>query len=127
NASHELRTPLASLLGFIDTLLGSASEDAAAREKFLGIMRTQAMRMSKLIDDLLSLSRIEMHQHVRPTAEVDLTRLLREVCEGLQTQAREAAVDVQLALPQEPLSVPGERNELYEVFENLVDNAIKYG
>jgi two-component system phosphate regulon sensor histidine kinase PhoR len=127
NASHELRTPLASLMGFIDTLLGPASGDAAARENFLGIMRTQAQRMANLIDDLLSLSRIEMHQHVRPTAEVDLTRLLREVCEGLQTQAREASVDLHLALPPEPLAVTGERNELYEVFENLVDNAIKYG
>jgi two-component system phosphate regulon sensor histidine kinase PhoR len=127
NASHELRTPLASLMGFIDTLLGPASGDAEARQKFLGIMRTQAQRMAKLIDDLLSLSRIEMHQHVRPTARVDLTGLLREVCEGLQTQAREASVDLHCALPAEPLPVIGERSELYEVFENLVDNAIKYG
>ncbi|HEV7277118.1 MAG TPA: ATP-binding protein [Devosiaceae bacterium] len=127
NASHELRTPLASLLGFIDTLLGPASGDAAAREKFLGIMRTQAMRMSKLIDDLLSLSRIEMHQHVRPTRQVDVAGLLREVCEGLQTQARAAEVALNLAVPPEPQPVTGERNELYEVFENLIDNAIKYG
>src|SRR5690606_36320690 len=127
NASRELRTPLASLLGFIDTLLGPAAGDAAAREKFLGIMRTQAMRMSKLIDDLLSLSRIEMHQHVRPTSQVDIAGLLREVCEGLQTQARGAEVTLHLAVPPEPQPVIGERNELYEVFENLVDNAIKYG
>ena len=99
NASHELRTPLTSLLGFIDTLLGPAAKDAAAQGKFLGIMRTQAVRMSKLIEDLLSLSRIEMRQHVRPTEQVDLALLLREVAEGLQTQADEAGVAVKLDVP----------------------------
>jgi two-component system phosphate regulon sensor histidine kinase PhoR len=127
NASHELRTPLTSLLGFIDTLLGPASKDAAAREKFLGIMRVQAVRMSKLIDDLLSLSRIEMRQHMRPTATLDIAILLREVKEGLQTQAEEAGVTLDLALPAEPIVVTGDRDELYEVFENLFDNALKYG
>jgi two-component system phosphate regulon sensor histidine kinase PhoR len=127
NASHEMRTPLASLVGFIDTLLGPAARDAAAREKFLGIMRSQADRMSRLIDDLLSLSRIEMHQHVRPTGSVDLSALLREVREGLQTQAKAAELDVVLSLPDLPVSVTGDRGQLYEVFENLIDNAIKYG
>ena len=127
NASHELRTPLASLVGFIDTLLGPAARDAAAREKFLGIMRTQADRMSRLIDDLLSLSRIEMHQHVRPTGSVDLSSLLREVREGLQTQAKAADLEVVLSLPEAPVTVTGDRGQLYEVFENLVDNAITYG
>lgn len=127
NASHELRTPLASLMGFIDTLLGPAARDAAAREKFLGIMRSQADRMSRLIDDLLSLSRIEMHQHVRPTGSVDLSGLLREVREGLQTQAKAASLDVVLTLPEVPVTVTGDRSQLYEVFENLIDNAIKYG
>lgn len=127
NASHELRTPLTSLLGFIDTLLGPAARDAAAREKFLGIMRTQAVRMSKLIDDLLSLSRIEMRQHLRPTTTLDVSILLREVREGLHTQAEEAGVSLMLSLPAEPAIVTGDRDELYEVFENLFDNAIKYG
>ncbi|MBN9335890.1 ATP-binding protein, partial [Devosia sp.] len=127
NASHELRTPLASLLGFIDTLLGPAARDTVAREKFLGIMRGQAERMSRLIDDLLSLSRIEMYQHVRPTGSVDLAALLREVREGLQTQAKAAELDVVLDLPEGQVMVTGDRNQLYEVFENLVDNAIKYG
>lgn len=127
NASHELRTPLTSLLGFIDTLLGPAARDAAAREKFLGVMRAQAVRMSKLIDDLLSLSRIEMRQHLRPTATLDVAVLLREVKEGLQTQAAEAGVSLELSLPAQPAIVTGDRDELYEVFENLFDNAIKYG
>ena len=127
NASHELRTPLASLLGFIDTLLGPAAKDAAAREKFLGIMRGQAERMSKLIDDLLSLSRIEMHQHVRPTGSIDLASLLREVREGLMTQAKAAEVEIRLTLFEGPSTTMGDRGQLYEVFENLLDNAIKYG
>lgn len=127
NASHELRTPLASLMGFIDTLLGPAAKDAVAREKFLGIMRGQADRMSRLIDDLLSLSRIEMHQHVRPTGSVDLSGLLREVREGLQMQAKAAEIEVVLTLPETPVVVTADRSQLYEVFENLIDNAIKYG
>ena len=127
NASHELRTPLTSLLGFIDTLLGSAANDAAARDRFLGIMRAQAARMSKLIDDLLSLSRIEMHQHLRPTASVDLGALLAEVRDGLLAQAREAQLVIALDVPTVPVTVAGDRDQLYEVFENLVDNAIKYG
>src|SRR5690606_33373067 len=106
---------------------GPAARDPAAREKFLGIMRGQAERMSRLIDDLLSLSRIEMHQHVRPTGSVDLVGLLREVREGLQTQARAAALEVVLELPAEPAVVTGDRSQLYEVFENLIENALKYG
>jgi len=127
NASHELRTPLASLIGFIDTLLGPAARDAEARERFLNIMRAQAGRMSKLIDDLLSLSRIEMRQHVRPTSAVDLALLLREVREGLSGQAQEADISVDLNTPDGTAMVAGDRDELYEVFENLIDNAIKYG
>lgn len=127
NASHEMRTPLASLIGFIDTLLGPAAKDAAVREKFLLIMRGQAERMSKLIDDMLSLSRIEMHQHVRPTGTIELAGLLREVREGLSVQARAAELDVRVTLFDGPSAVTGDRGQLYEVFENLVENAIKYG
>jgi two-component system phosphate regulon sensor histidine kinase PhoR len=127
NASHELRTPLASLIGFIDTLLGPAAKDAEARERFLGIMRQQAVRMSKLIDDLLSLSRIEMRQHVRPTTTVDLSLLLREAADGLLGRAAEESVTIEVETPEGPANVAGDREELYEVFENLIDNAIKYG
>jgi two-component system phosphate regulon sensor histidine kinase PhoR len=127
NASHELRTPLTSLVGFIDTLLGPAANDKAARERFLGLMRTQAARMAKLIEDLLSLSRIEMRQHLRPTAPVELNGLVREVAEGLQKLAADSGTTLQLELPDEPITVSGDRDELYEVVENLVDNAIKYG
>ncbi len=127
NASHELRTPLTSLVGFIDTLLGPAANDKEARERFLGIMRGQAGRMAKLIEDLLSLSRIEMRQHVRPTAPVELSGLVREVAEGLQKLAADSGTKLLLTIPDEPLVVPGDRDELYEVVENLVENAIKYG
>src|SRR6185503_12090192 len=96
NASHELRTPLAALSGFIDTLLGPARDDPQARQKFLGIMQTQAARMARLIDDLLSLSRIELRAHINPDAAVDLNAILRQVLDALQTLARER--DVKLTL-----------------------------
>jgi two-component system phosphate regulon sensor histidine kinase PhoR len=127
NASHELRTPLASLSGFIDTLQGPAREDAAARERFLEIMKGQARRMSRLIDDLLSLSRIELTEHIRPEAPVDLVPMVRQVVDGLQMLARERAVEVTVAAPAAPLIVQGDRDELVRVFENLVENALKYG
>jgi two-component system phosphate regulon sensor histidine kinase PhoR len=127
NASHELRTPLASLSGFVDTLLGSAKDDATARERFLGIMKTQAGRMARLIDDLLSLSRIELSEHVHPDTPVDLVPVVRQVVDGLQTLATDRGVEIKIAPPAEPAIVPGDRDELTRVFENLVENALKYG
>ena len=79
NASHELRTPLAALSGFIETLKGPARNDTAARERFLDIMEAQAKRMARLIDDLLSLSRIELAAHVRPETPVELLPIVRQV------------------------------------------------
>ena len=126
NASHELRTPLASLLGFIETLQGSAHDDPRAREKFLPIMREQGRRMARLIEDLLSLSRIEQKQHVRPEAAVDLTQAARHVADTLGPLAREMGVEIKLSADQ-PVIVTGDRDELVRVAENLIENAIKYG
>ncbi len=126
NASHELRTPLAALSGFIETLQGSARDDAKARERFLAIMQEQARRMARLIDDLLSLSRIELNAHRRPDTPVDLVPILRQVVDGLQTLARDRGVAVNVEAAG-ALTVPGDRDELVRVFENLVENALKYG
>ncbi|HEU5275665.1 MAG TPA: ATP-binding protein, partial [Xanthobacteraceae bacterium] len=127
NASHELRTPLAALLGFIETLQGTARNDVEARDQFLGIMKTQATRMARLIDDLLSLSRIELKAHLQPEHPVDLAPLVRQVADGLQTLARDRGVAVKIDVLSEPLVVRGDRDELIRVFENLVENALKYG
>jgi len=127
NASHELRTPLAALSGFIDTLLGSAREDAQARARFLTIMKTQATRMARLIDDLLSLSRVELIEHMHPETPVDLVPIVRQVVDGLQMLATDRNVEIAVALPDKPAFVPGDRDELTRVFENLIENALKYG
>ncbi|MFL5013299.1 ATP-binding protein [Rhizobium sp.] len=127
NASHELRTPLASLLGFIETLQGPARSDPAAQERFLEIMRGQANRMTRLIDDLLSLSRIEMRVHVPPRQTLDLAPLVRQIAESLAPLARERGVEIRSELPGEPALVQGDRDELLRVIENLVENAVKYG
>jgi two-component system, OmpR family, phosphate regulon sensor histidine kinase PhoR len=126
NASHELRTPLAALSGFIETLQGPAREDAAARERFLEIMHVQADRMARLIDDLLSLSRIELREHLRPDQKVNVTAILSQVADGLQTLANERAVEIVITGASNPLIVLGERDELTRVFENLIENALKY-
>jgi two-component system phosphate regulon sensor histidine kinase PhoR len=127
NASHELRTPLAALSGFIETLRGAARDDPAARERFLGIMEQQAKRMARLIDDLLSLSRIELNAHVRPDKPVDIASAVRQVVDGLQTLARDRGVEIAVDAPADPLVVAGDRDELVRVLENLVENALKYG
>jgi two-component system phosphate regulon sensor histidine kinase PhoR len=125
NASHELRTPLAALSGFIETLQGPARDDPPARDRFLSIMQAQAYRMARLIDDLLSLSRIELNAHLRPDKEVDLVSIIRQVVDGLQTLARDRDVEVRVSAPDR-LIVRGDRDELLRVFENLVENALKY-
>jgi two-component system phosphate regulon sensor histidine kinase PhoR len=107
-------------------LQGSAREDAKARERFLPIMQEQARRMARLIDDLLSLSRIELNAHRRPDTPVDLVPIVRQVADGLQTLARDRGVTVNID-GANALRVPGDRDELVRVFENLVENALKYG
>jgi two-component system, OmpR family, phosphate regulon sensor histidine kinase PhoR len=126
NASHELRTPLASLLGFVETLQGPARDDDVARAKFLAIMREQAQRMSRLVDDLLSLSRIEQHLHVRPETPVDLVGILRHIVDTLTPMSEDANVQLTIEAP-DCVIVPGDRDELLRVAENLIENAIKYG
>ena len=126
NASHELRTPLASLIGFIETLQGPARGDEAARERFLGIMREQARRMSRLIDDLLSLSRIEMKRHFAPSAHIDLRDVFEDVRGEMELMAEENGLEIRFERPEEPFIVLGEEDELIQVFNNLVENACKY-
>jgi two-component system phosphate regulon sensor histidine kinase PhoR len=127
NASHELRTPLASLRGFIETLQGPARNDQKAHEKFLGIMHEQATRMSRLVDDLLSLSRLELKSHIAPDEAINLAPLLGHVRDALAPLAQDVGVEISLIVPDDPVIVQGDRDELTEVFENLIENACKYG
>jgi two-component system phosphate regulon sensor histidine kinase PhoR len=127
NASHELRTPLASLAGFIDTLRGHAKDDPVARERFLGIMAAQAWRMARLIEDLMSLSRIELNEHIRPSDAVDLVLTVQDVMDALAPQARDAGVTFETELgPRGEAMVVGDRDQVVQVAQNLIDNALKY-
>jgi two-component system, OmpR family, phosphate regulon sensor histidine kinase PhoR len=126
NASHELRTPLASLKGFVETLQGAAKDDPEARQRFLKIMQQQSERMARLIDDLLSLSRIEMRAHVMPRESVDLGAIVAHVVQMLGPLAVEKSISVDVAMVPRS-SITGDRDELIQVFTNLVENAIKYG
>ncbi len=127
NVSHELRTPLTALLGFIETLGGAARDDAAARDRFLAIMSHEASRMTRLVDDLLSLSRVEEDERVRPRENVDLAALLASVIKGLGPQAEAADIEVFLHAEQADQLLPGDAGQLVQVFTNLIENAIKYG
>jgi len=126
NASHELRTPLASLTLLIETIAGPARENAEERDRFLKMMQVQADRMRRLIEDLLSLSRIELDEHVPPSDRADLAIAARESVDSLATVANERSVAIDLNLPPTPVPVIGDRFQLTQVVENLVDNALKY-
>ncbi len=126
NASHELKTPLASITGFIETLQGHARNDPEATKRFLTIMAAQADRMKRLVEDLLSLNRIEINEHVRPRDPVDVAALFWEVASGLAPLAAGDGARIEVALPREGLVVRGSRDEIAQVFVNLLDNAIKY-
>ena len=127
NASHELRTPLTSLRGFIETLQGPAKDDPAARDAFLGIMAGEAARMTRLIDDLLSLSRVEMAVHQPPTQQVALADLVRAVTQAMEPQAARSGSSI-AAVPDEALpAIVGDEDQLHQLLGILVDNALKYG
>ncbi|MDQ2633076.1 MAG: ATP-binding protein [Pseudomonadota bacterium] len=127
NASHEMRTPLASIAGFVETLRGPARNDAAARDHFLQIMQNQTARMARLIDDLLSLSRLEMKPYLPPGAVVDVRRIVESVIDSLSPLAKESGIIIERGFGDEAVEAKGDRDELFQVFENLLENACKYG
>lgn len=125
NVSHELRTPLTALMGFIETLKHAARDDPKARDMFLGIMETEAGRMNRLVRDLLQLSRVEAEERVRPKEPVELRGLLERVISSLRGMAEKEGDRVELT--GDPVTVPGDHDQLVQVFTNLVENALKYG
>ncbi|MBW4024005.1 MAG: two-component sensor histidine kinase [Proteobacteria bacterium] len=126
NASHELRTPLASLIGFVETLQGPARDDGPARERFLDIMAREAARMNRLIDDLLSLSRIEISEHQPPQGRIDFGQLVPRILAGFEPRVTGRGVRLDLTLTDLPL-IPGDADQMAQVLSNLLDNALKYG
>jgi two-component system phosphate regulon sensor histidine kinase PhoR len=127
NASHELRTPLASLTGFIETLRGHAKDDPVARERFLAVMAAQAGRMSRLIDDLMSLSRIELDEHIPPEGRVDISVAVLDVVDALAPLAADRGVKLSTRLPPRgEAMVTGDRDQILQVAQNLIDNGLKY-
>lgn len=127
NVSHELRTPLTALIGFIETLQGPAKDDRAARVRFLDIMQAEAGRMNRLVGDLLSLSRVESDERVRPTGTTSLTGILQSTLRALQPLAADADVNLTLNAPETPVTLPADEDQLRQVFTNLIENGIKYG
>ncbi|MFV0492044.1 MAG: ATP-binding protein [Pseudorhodobacter sp.] len=127
NVSHELRTPLTALLGFIETLRGAAKDDPAAQEKFLSIMEREAGRMNRLVGDLLSLSRVEAEESVRPGERVEMTGLLNRVVSDLRAVATAGGVEIGLDLPGGEVMVRADADQITQVMANLIENAVKYG
>jgi two-component system, OmpR family, phosphate regulon sensor histidine kinase PhoR len=125
NASHELRTPLASISGFIETMQGAAKNDPKAQAKFLDVMKAQADRMSSLIDDLLSLSRIEINEHLAPSGQVNLVDVVKKAKDLLTPVSKEQNCEVRINMPN-ILAVTGDESQLSQVVINLIENAIKY-
>jgi two-component system, OmpR family, phosphate regulon sensor histidine kinase PhoR len=127
NASHELRTPLASILGCIETLQGPARDDPASHARFLTIMHEQGLRMGRLIADLLSLSRIEINEHVRPTSQFDLRAGLLDAVEAIGRSPRGLSASFALDAGETPVLVRGDYDQIQQLVTNLIDNALKYG
>ena len=126
NASHELRTPLTALSGFIETMRGPAKDDKASWDRFLDIMAGESERMSRLIADLLSLSRIEFSEHIAPSEREDFARIVLDATEALQPIARDRDVTLELNGADEDMPVVAHRDEIIQVVENLLTNALKY-
>jgi two-component system phosphate regulon sensor histidine kinase PhoR len=127
NVSHELRTPLASLIGFVETLQGSAADDPPAQQRFLGIMAEQGARMNRLIDDLLSLSRIELTEHQVPSQPLDLSLLLGRMVAGFEPRLAQRGVTLDLRIAADLPTVAGDADQMAQVLQNLLDNGVKYG
>ncbi len=127
NVSHELRSPLTSLLGMIETLLGPARNDEAAHDRFLHLMQGEALRMTRLITDLLSLSRVEINEHIQPNQLVDIHTILHTVKELLAAQIAAKSMNVVFRAAEQLPLVPGDRDQLFQVFQNIMENAVKYG
>jgi two-component system phosphate regulon sensor histidine kinase PhoR len=127
NASHELRTPLASLVGFIDTLRGPAADDPPAQRRFLDIMAEQAGRMHRLIDDLLSLSRIELTEHQLPAEQVDLEDVMERMLASFEIRVKQRGVTLDFSAAEHLPKVTADPDQLEQVVQNLMDNALKYG
>jgi two-component system, OmpR family, phosphate regulon sensor histidine kinase PhoR len=125
NASHELKTPLASVKGFIETLQGHAKDDPGARAKFLGIMATQTERMGRLIEDLMSLSRIELNEHVPPEGKVEAALVAGDVVDAVAPLAAKSGVTIDL-VTEGDCAIEGDRDQIVQIIQNLVDNALKY-
>ncbi|WP_103171404.1 cell wall metabolism sensor histidine kinase WalK [Paracoccus sp. SY] len=127
NVSHELKTPLTAMIGFIETLRGPARDDAKARDRFLDIMEREAARMNRLVSDLLSLSRVQAEERRRPGGQVDLPLLLRGVLATMDHAAQTAGVTPEVRGLDGSQMVPGDPDQLVQVFQNLIENALKYG
>ncbi len=127
NVSHELKTPLTAMTGFIETLRGPARNDAAARDRFLDIMSTEAARMNRLVNDLLSLSRVQADERLRPSGQIDLGALLRGVIATMEPAARAAGVQIHAEGLDAAPRLPGDHDQLVQVFQNLIQNAVTYG
>ncbi|RKF16703.1 GHKL domain-containing protein [Roseovarius spongiae] len=127
NVSHELRTPLTTLASSIETLKGAARDDPPARERFLSIMEREAARMSRLVAELLSLSKVEAQERQRPTAPVDIAGLVDAAAASFRPAATEAGLRLEILGADGAPRIPGDADQLTQVLQNLIENAIKYG